>query len=154
LNQLKHCKFNVHTGNLESYHNLHLVYAPKRIAYSYSGMVLRTILAVLDHNNNVGREVVGERVRYNKVSKRYFLGDQYAAKSSQWRTDLVNKIVDFTKNPSLIEFNPDVEELLFPFPIPKNIAVGVPKPTIQELREEPRYRAKTQKTTDAAIVEG
>ena len=50
----KHTEFH-HTGQLESYHSLMTKYVPKREHFSYSGMVARTQLAVLDHNANVTR---------------------------------------------------------------------------------------------------
>ena len=39
-----------HTGELEQYYSVLLKYAPKREHFSYNGMVVRTQLAVLDHN--------------------------------------------------------------------------------------------------------
>lgn len=44
-----------HTGNLEVFHSLLLKYAPKRKHFSYQGMVGRTQLAIMDHNNNCDR---------------------------------------------------------------------------------------------------
>lgn len=44
-----------HTGILEVYHSLLLKYCPKRQQFSYKGMIARTQLEALDHNNNVGR---------------------------------------------------------------------------------------------------
>lgn len=39
-----------HTASLEVYHALYNKYCPKRLHFSYSGMVARSQLAVLDHN--------------------------------------------------------------------------------------------------------
>ncbi|KAJ8881553.1 hypothetical protein PR048_018035, partial [Dryococelus australis] len=38
LKDVEHTKHNAHTGSLESYHNLRLKYAPKRVHFSYSGL--------------------------------------------------------------------------------------------------------------------
>ena len=45
-----------HKGELEVYHNLVTKYALKRVHFPYESMVVRTKLAVLDHNHNTGRE--------------------------------------------------------------------------------------------------
>ena len=43
-----------HTGGLEVFHALFTKYAPKRSHFWYEGMLTRSQLAILDHNNNVG----------------------------------------------------------------------------------------------------
>lgn len=100
-------------------------------------MVVRTILAVLDHNTNVGRQVIGEKMEYAKVSKEYKLYDQYEEKDQTWRKELVQKCVEFVRNPELITFNPDIDQFLIPFDLPNNIIPSdVVKPTIEELRKK------------------
>jgi diphthamide synthase subunit DPH2 len=141
INQLKHCKYYVHTGMLESYHNLCLVYSPKRIVYSYTGMVLRTILAILDHNNNVGRKVKSQVRKYSKATKQWKLRDVYETKKDQWRLDLVQKIVSSATNKEMCEVSPAIQKILFPFELPKNIA-PIEKPTMAELIAKDQYRAK------------
>ena len=47
------CDFN-HTGTLEIYHSLYNKYCPKRLSFSYEGMVARSQLAVMDHNSSIG----------------------------------------------------------------------------------------------------
>ncbi|KAJ8889175.1 hypothetical protein PR048_008669 [Dryococelus australis] len=68
LNDLEHVKHYVHTGNLESYHNVRLKYAPKRVHFSFSCLHRRSILAVLDCNWNVIKQTVGYRSQYSKSS--------------------------------------------------------------------------------------
>lgn len=68
-NQLKKCSMFLHTGLIESYHSLCLMYASKETQFSYSGMVLRTILAVLDHNSNIGRAKIGTKWVYSNAKK-------------------------------------------------------------------------------------
>ena len=46
-----------HTGALEFLHAVMVKYAPKRLNFSLPGYLLRVRLAILDHNENVGREV-------------------------------------------------------------------------------------------------
>ena len=44
-----------HTCQLESYHSLMTKHRPKRVHFSYNGMVARTQLAIVDHNTNTTR---------------------------------------------------------------------------------------------------
>ena len=60
-----------HTGSLEVYHSLLLKYAPKRLHFSYKGMIARTQLAVIDHNSNVKRQHALVKKGKNKGAKRY-----------------------------------------------------------------------------------
>ncbi|XP_072022164.1 uncharacterized protein [Amphiura filiformis] len=55
-NDIKKLNLFCHTGQLENYHGFMLKYLPKRIPFSFEGMVARTKLAALDHNANVGRK--------------------------------------------------------------------------------------------------
>ena len=54
LKDLKHLTKFSHTGVLEVYHSLYNKYSPKRLHFSYRGMVARAQLAVLDFNSGVG----------------------------------------------------------------------------------------------------
>jgi hypothetical protein len=54
INDLKHLTAFNHTGNLEVYHSLYNKYCPKRLHFSYTGMIARSQLAVLDFNSGVG----------------------------------------------------------------------------------------------------
>ncbi|CAB3382622.1 Hypothetical predicted protein [Cloeon dipterum] len=150
VNQLKHCKNFVHTSSLESFHNVCLIYAPKRMAFSYHGMVLRTILAAMDTNNNVGREIVGTGMRYSKGQKAYVLLNKYEDKSDKWRKNLVNRIVQYVANPSLIdEDEAEIMQLLFPLDVPDNIAQveKPPKETLEAKRME-RLKAAEKQQSD------
>ena len=41
---------------LEVYHNLQTKYCPKRVHFQLTGMIARTQLAILNHNNNLNRD--------------------------------------------------------------------------------------------------
>jgi hypothetical protein len=97
-------------------------------------MVIRTILAIIDHNENVGRAVIGDEIRYSKATKEYKLQAKYEAKDESWRRELVQNCVKFVTNDYFVEFNPDYDELLKPFDLPKTIAQSE-KPSIEHLRE-------------------
>jgi hypothetical protein len=134
----------LHTGLIESYHSLCLMYASKETYFSYSGMVLRTILAVLDHNSNIGREKIGTKWVYSNAKKVMVEKAKYAPKSDTWRFQLLDEIVRFsTTDPDLVEFDPQVEELLFPFHLPKNMT-GLERPPQAELMAARRSRNRAK----------
>ncbi|XP_065353582.1 uncharacterized protein LOC135948296 [Cloeon dipterum] len=141
LRDLTHCRFYVHTGQLESFHNEILVYAPKRLHYMFENMQLRMILAILDHNNNVGRAVTGSHTRYSKSRKAFSLENTYETKDHTWRYDLIHDILQYAGHPD--EFLGSEEEQLKllspPYSIPKS-TVSVPKPGLEELQSNQNLR--------------
>ncbi len=55
--------FNSLTSNsnlFQVYHSIYLKYLPKRTHFGYDVMIHASMLAALDHNNNVNREQVCE----------------------------------------------------------------------------------------------
>ena len=54
IKDLKYLSDFNHTGTLEIYHSLYNKYCPKRLSFSYEGMVARSQLAVMDHNSSIG----------------------------------------------------------------------------------------------------
>ena len=77
LEGIKKLNLFCHTGQLENFNNLLTQYAPKRIAFSYEGMVARAKLAALDHNHNAGRKQatvdVPKSTSAEEGSKRFIL---------------------------------------------------------------------------------
>ena len=60
----------VHTSALESFHNVILKYAPKRLFFPSASMNTRMQLAVIDHNVNSGRTSLGQWwPSYRKTTK-------------------------------------------------------------------------------------
>ena len=57
----------LHSGELDVYHSLYNVYCPKRLSFSYEVMYVRTQLAGMDHNSDVGRQ----QAKINKGELRY-----------------------------------------------------------------------------------
>ena len=81
----------MHTGSLECLHNLMLKYCPKRQHFHYKGMLMRTELAVLDHNWNLGRQQATTKSGkkkftfvFPKRSKEWLAKPQYEAKDMSW----------------------------------------------------------------------
>ena len=131
-----------HTGELEVYHSLLLKYVPKRLPYSYKGMVARTQLAIIDHNSNTGRKQATVTRGKNKGNMKYKL--VFPKGQKKW----VAKPVKTRKSYSFVE---DVMEAVFSFEatddkdttddedntttpasIPKNIA-PIPRPSREEI---------------------
>ena len=44
-----------HSGEIEVYHSLYLMYCPKRISFSYEGIYARAQLAIMNHNSGIDR---------------------------------------------------------------------------------------------------
>jgi hypothetical protein len=86
---LSHTRHFINTGILESHHNVRLMNTPKHFHYPCIGMVMRSIIAILNHNANVSRKVIGQASVYSKTKKCYVLKNQYGSKSNIWREELV-----------------------------------------------------------------
>ncbi|XP_063063564.1 uncharacterized protein LOC134456062 [Engraulis encrasicolus] len=56
LHDLRQMTLFKHTGPLEAYHSVMLKYVPKRLHFNYDSIRARTQLAIMDHNENVGRQ--------------------------------------------------------------------------------------------------
>ena len=100
LNDVKKITKFCHTGSLEAYHSLLTKYCPKRIHFRYNGMVARTQLAILDHNNNVGRPQTvdddGEgryKIVFPKATKCWIAKPIYESKSYLYRRELLSAVI-------------------------------------------------------------
>ncbi|KAF4517081.1 hypothetical protein B566_EDAN006400, partial [Ephemera danica] len=96
------------------------------------GMVMRSVLAVLDHNSGVSRKVISQVAHYSKASKSFVLKNKYESKSNAWRENILENIKNAVYHPQLLEYNKDIDSVLFPFPIPTRFT-DVPKPSMEEM---------------------
>ncbi|XP_046855113.1 uncharacterized protein LOC124448146, partial [Xenia sp. Carnegie-2017] len=71
-----------HTGELEVYHSFLLKYCPKQEHFSFPGMLARTQLAALDHNNNINHDKAVIKSGTNKGQDRYKM--IFAKTQKQW----------------------------------------------------------------------
>lgn len=128
-----------HTGEIESYHSTRLKFLPKRLHYGYIGMFLRSIIAILDHNNNVGRKAKSQRPQYSKVSGRWVMKNVYEPKTSTWKCNIVSRVLSHFMDPG----SSVLPRVTKPANIPANIA-PVPRPSIQDLKRsyQTRYPGK------------
>lgn len=136
LKDLPHAKHFIHTGRLESYHNTRLKYMPKRIHLKYEGMYIRSIIAILDHNDNTDKKIVGDKMVYSKPLGRYTIKNTYENTEGNWRIDIMNKV-----HLMAIEGSSGPLKLPEKNLIPKNI-VQTPKPDIEELKSKKYSRFK------------
>jgi hypothetical protein len=130
IKDLEQAKHFVYTGRLESYHNVRLKYMPKRIHLKYNGMYLRSILAILDHNYNTGKNIIGDKMVFSKSLRKYTIKNIYERSKTDWRKQIMNKIEELSK-----------ENILEPVNISKNVSVPqnivlLPKPDLDEMREK------------------
>ncbi|XP_070543902.1 uncharacterized protein [Ptychodera flava] len=91
-----------HTGFLESFHSHLLMYAPKRLSYSFVGYKARTVLAAIDFNKHANRQkevaVDGQPSRYyckySKMSKRFYPVPVVAKKKYDYTNDIQQQIFE------------------------------------------------------------
>jgi hypothetical protein len=58
-----------HTGMIESLHNLIISYAPKRLDFDPAAYQSRVRLAIIDHNENVGRPPITGELMSNNIEQ-------------------------------------------------------------------------------------
>lgn len=123
----------LHTGKLESYHNLRLKYVPKRIHFPYNGMVLRSKLAIMDHNANINKEQIGDKAQFSKATGSWVLKNKYAKSSNRWKYDIMEKVEKFCTNKNTNDIN-SIPKPVHEVVVPDRIA-QIPKPRIEELKK-------------------
>lgn len=117
LKDLEHAKNIVHT-----YHNLRLKYMPKRIHLKYKGMLMRSMIAILDHNHNLDKKELGEKMVYSKFAGQYVLKTKYGPSHDEWRhtimTEVEKKMKEITPLKTEVETAP-IPQTIAPQPKPK-----------------------------------
>ncbi len=130
----------VHTGALETFHSLLGKYCPKRQSFSYKGMLIRTELAVLDHNSNCERKQAtrtdGEpqfKIVCPKRTKEWIPKPIMGGKSHNWRLNIAKQVLKLK--------NGNAEKINIPVPenLPANIA-DTPRPSKEEILQKHRSR--------------
>lgn len=87
LKDLEHAKNFMHTGRLKSYHNLRLKYMPKRIHLKYKGMHMRSMIDILNYNNNINKTELSDKMVYSKPAERYVLKTKYEPTKKNYSND-------------------------------------------------------------------
>lgn len=138
---MAHAKHFIHTGRLESYHNVRLKYMPKRIHLKYNGMYIRSILAIIDHNSNLNKNPIGEKVVYSKSLRKYTIKTRFEPTKSEWRRVILENLQTAIRNgvPVVCEqFTYSNKNA------PKNIA-PVTKPDLDDLKAKRFSRFSSDK---------
>ena len=118
---MKKLSIAVHTGGLERFRSLNNKYSSRKQSFSHKGMIVRTELALLDHNNNLEREKVTTTdgiPRFNKRTHHWVAKLINVSKCHGWRIEHTRQTVEHRQ--SSLE---DVEDITLPDDIPRNIAL-------------------------------
>ena len=139
LEDLKHLTQFSHTGILEVYHSLYNKWAPKRQHFSYSGMMSRSQLAVMDFNAGSklqqAKTKKGEErynVSWSKITSNWASYPIKEKKNKNYLHEMVKDTINCVKRKERPE-KPQVPNL------PKNIA-ALPKPDKKTVIENQRSR--------------
>ncbi|XP_057308719.1 uncharacterized protein LOC130647027 [Hydractinia symbiolongicarpus] len=99
LRDLKYFVEFKHTGNLEVYHSLYNKYCPKRLHFSFAGMIARSQLAVLDFNAGAGSSHAqtssGEhryKQQYSRITDSWVVKKVYTEKQRSYVEDIVSEV--------------------------------------------------------------
>ena len=127
LSDLKYLTNFNHAGTLEVYHSLYNKYCPKRLHFSYEGMIARSLLAVLYFNAGVGLKQAETKLGELRFKQQFSkVAQLWVAKKIISKKDKIylNHLMDEVVNLKLLK-----EEYPIPAPgnVPKNIAL-VQKP--------------------------
>ena len=91
----------LHTGNLEVFHSLLLKYCPKRLHFSFHGMIARTQLAILHFNQAMKSEqaVTRDRIprykhQFSKITKKYVIKPINNAPEKLYIEHLISEVIN------------------------------------------------------------
>ncbi|OCT57444.1 hypothetical protein XELAEV_18003518mg [Xenopus laevis] len=139
LKDLRHVSQFCHTGELEVFHSNVLKYRSKRFHFFMDGMVARTQLAAIEHNNNVerchahvkvlGKDSAGElryRMEYSKIKKDWVVKPVYDIKQCNFVFDIMRDVILYVAGEKVFHWESAAEKL------PRNIA-PIPRPVKAEL---------------------
>lgn len=65
---------------------------PKRIHLKYGGMCIRSVIALLNYNNNTGKKIVGDKMVYSKHLGRYTIKNTYENTEGDRRIHIMNEV--------------------------------------------------------------
>ena len=103
-----------HTGNLEVYHSVMLKYLPKRLQFSFQGMISRTQLSILHFNHVIKQEhaktIDGDVPRYklvfSKISQQYVVKPIKKKSEKTYDKELMSKVMSLCKDDEIVQLPP------------------------------------------------
>ncbi|KAK0150511.1 hypothetical protein N1851_008389 [Merluccius polli] len=128
-----------HTGQLEVFHNALLKYCPKRLHFEYAAMQARTMLAVMDHNENhsssreQAKSAAGlprHNVVFQKQSKQWIARPIYTKTTQEFRDGLMEGVFERRLDPT-VKYKESASHVRIPR-LPANIALQ-PKPSKEDV---------------------
>ncbi|XP_076156980.1 uncharacterized protein LOC143140023 isoform X2 [Alosa pseudoharengus] len=147
LNDLNQMALFKHTGQLEVFHNSLLKYCPKRLHFAYPSMQARTMLAVMDHNENHNQPrqqattETGRRrhnIVYQKQSKQWIARPVYVDTTQKFRDELMEGVIQRRLDPSIKYRDPSSH-----VKVPRLAAnIGLPKPRKEDVMKGHTLRFK------------
>ncbi|CAM4572169.1 unnamed protein product [Leuciscus chuanchicus] len=128
-----------HTGQLEVFHNALLKYCPKRLHFHYSSMQARTMLAIMDHNENHSTQreqattaagLPRHNVVYQRQSKQWIARPIYKTTTQTFINGLMEGVIERRLDPT-VKFKDSASHLRIPH-LAANIALQ-PKPSKEDV---------------------
>ena len=105
LNDLQHCTEFRHSGNLEVFHNTYLKFTPKRLHFSFEGMVARAELAILHFNSSVSAPYAATRTgkqinkqQYSKITGSWVIKKVKTRCDKTYLEELLKEVVWLRKS--------------------------------------------------------
>ena len=139
IEDIQHCSSFLHTGSLENYHCVRLKYLPKRIGFTRATTAIKSMIAIIEVNANIGTSDENGRnlyAAYSKAQANWVLKKVHSKKDFSYRFSIVRAIQDIVtaQKPLVI----DMSEYI-PLDLPKNMA-PIPKPDKDKMFEKHRSR--------------
>lgn len=145
LNSLPQLTKFCHTGQLEVFHSMLGRYAPKRLAFSHSGMKARCLLAVIDWNTQDHTPIDPEKLKEQNINI------DYAKRTSRFRIHVIAKPhVDISKPILKRVMVSAIDNVKLPpmrIPMLLRRTTKLEKPTKQEILSQHKSRFKKLSAT-------
>ena len=111
LSDLKQCTEFRHSGNLEVFHAVYLKFCPKRLRFSFEGMIARTELAILHFNASVAEPYAINRhgkqiykLQYSKITKAWVIKKVKSASEKTYLDELLKEVVWLRESNEYVHF--------------------------------------------------
>lgn len=130
---MKHCRYFIHTGAIERYHSIRLKYLPKRIHFPLRTTIVRSMLAIIDHNTDVTNpnKKTKKSVEWSRAAKKYVLKTRSGGKTYRFRGEIMSAVSDSVSNNTPL-LSIDWSEYITR-DVPENMHQDVTKPALADM---------------------